>query len=871
MKFSFLPIVYGVITIILIGLAPCPAVGQVLTKKQLTEADYHLWGTMGAEQLSEKGNWVSYRMSYENNVDTLFVMNTQTKKRIAFAGVSDWRFATEPLFAYKSKDVLVVLDLGNAKETKIPNVERYDFSANGRFLIALEKNHTLVVRKNGEVIDSIENVNEYQWNDEKTMLVYTTLDNGKGTVGYLDLRYNYVSHLIVQPTTQHFEALKWQHKGKTLAFYGVTKDTTELYYYDSISGKLSNLKSTDANFPAQMKITTDQNVELSVSRGGQKVFFGITNVVTKDTTALLGGVAIWNAKDKMLYPDRKGFTSVSHPEYLAVWDIGNSTVRQLSTAQQSWVMLTGNQDYALVADLNQYEPQYKWIADMDYYLLNLGTGTQELFLKTQSGYMNQLGISPDGRYIAYFRDTDWWVYDIKQKTHTNVTKGLNIRWDNKLNDPGNELNVWGQAGWTTDSNYAIYYDYYDIWMISADGKQHKRLTQGKEKQLRFRLDTSAILDKQDINYSGVGIYKYDLSKDVLLTTLDMHDGANGYYILQSNKRVTPFVMDRSSISKLQKAKENGSFIYVTQRFDSPPTLLFQNRTSSTILVQSNEHHKNYLWGKSKIIHYKDSKGNLLNGALFYPANYDATKKYPMIVYIYEIVSRDVNQYVNPSIHNTLGFNITNYTTNGYMVLLADIVFEKGNPGFSAVDCVTSAVNKVIDMGIVEAGKIGLMGHSFGAYETNFIITQTNMFATAISGSGVSDSVGHYFTINTDYNTIDGWRYENQQYRMGCSFFENQEGYYRNSPLLNASKINTPLLTWVGKLDKNVQPRQAETFYAALRRLKKEHVMLVYDNDGHIFYNLKNQEDLTRKVQDWFNYYLKDQLKPKWMKADIEAN
>ena len=870
MKFSFLPIVYGVITIILIGLVPCPAVGQVLTKKQLTEADYHLWGTMGAEQLSEKGNWVSYRMSYENNVDTLFVMNTQTKKKIAFAGVSDWRFPTEPLFAYKSKDVLVVIDLGNAKETKITNVERYDFSANGRFLIALEKNHTLVVRKNEKVLDNIENVNEYQWNDEKTMLVYTTLDNGKGTVGYLDLRDNYVSHLIVQPTTQHFEALKWQHKGKTLAFYGVTKDTTELYYYDSISGKLSNLKSTNANFPAQMKITTDQNVELSVSRDGQKVFFGITNVVAKDTTALLGGVAIWNAKDKMLYPDRKGFTSVSHPEYLAVWDIGNSTVRQLSTAQQSWVMLTGNQDYALVADPNQYEPQYKWIADMDYYLLNLGTGTQELFLKAQSGYMNQLGISPDGRYIAYFRDTDWWVYDIKQKTHTNVTKGLNISWDNKLNDPGNELNVWGQAGWTTDSNYAIYYDYYDIWMISADGKQHKRLTQGKEKQLRFRLDTSAILDKQDINYSGVGIYKYDLSKDVLLTTLDMHGGANGYYLLQPNKGVTPFVMDRSSISKLQKAKESGSFIYVTQRFDSPPTLLFQNRTSSTILVQSNEHHKNYLWGKSKIIHYKDSKGNLLNGALFYPANYDATKKYPMIVYIYEIVSRDVNQYVNPSIHNTLGFNITNYTTNGYMVLLADIVFEKGNPGFSAVDCVTSAVNKVIDMGIVEAGKIGLMGHSFGAYETNFIITQTNMFATAISGSGVSDSVGHYFTINTDYNTIDGWRYENQ-YRMGCSFFENQEGYYRNSPLLNASKINTPLLTWAGKLDKNVQPRQAETFYAALRRLKKEHVMLVYDNDGHIFYNLKNQEDLTRKVQDWFNYYLKGQLKSKWMKADIEAN
>lgn len=871
MKFSFLPIVYGVITIILIGLVPCSVMGQVLTKKKLTEADYHLWGTMGGEQISDKGNWVSYRMSYENNIDTLFVKNTKNQKKYAFPNARIGQFAGEQTFAFQRKEALVLFSLTTATEEMISNIESYDFAVDGHFLVTLEKNHTLVVRKNGKMIDIIENVNEYQWNDEKTMLAYAILENGKGTVGYMDLQDKYVIHSILTTTEQHFQVFKWQHNGKALSFYGVTKDTTELYYYDSISGKLSNLKSTDPNFSAQMKITTDQNLSLSVSRDGQKVFFGITNVVTKDTTVLSGGVEVWNAKDQMIYRDRKGLATVSHPEYLAVWDIRNSTVRQLSTEQQPWVMLTGNQDYALVADPLQYEPQYKWIADMDYYLLNFETGARELFLTAQSGYMNQMGISPDGRYISYYRESNWWVYDIKPKIHTNVTKGLDISWDNRANDPGNELNIWGQAGWTTDGNYALYYDYYDIWVISADGKRRKRLTQGREKQLRFRFDASAILDKQDINYSGVGIYKYDLSKDVLLTTIDMHGGANGYYLLEPNKGVTPFVMDRSSISKLQKAKESGSFIYVTQRFDSPPTLLFQNGTSSTILVQSNEHHKNYQWGKSEMIHYKDSKGNPLNGALFYPANYDATKKYPLIVYIYEIVSRDVSQYVNPNIHNTLGFNITNYTTNGYVVLLADIAFEKGNPGFSAVDCVTSAVNKVIDMGIVEAGKIGLMGHSFGAYETNFIITQTNMFAAAISGSGVSDILQHYFTINTDYNTIDGWRYENQQYRMGYSFFENQEGYYRNSPLLNASKINTPLLTWAGKLDENVQPRQAETFYAALRRLKKEHVMLVYDNDGHIFYNLKNQEDLTRKVQDWFNYYLKAQLKSKWMKADIETN
>jgi dipeptidyl aminopeptidase/acylaminoacyl peptidase len=105
--------------------------------------------------------------------------------------------------------------------------------------------------------------------------------------------------------------------------------------------------------------------------------------------------------------------------------------------------------------------------------------------------------------------------------------------------------------------------------------------------------------------------------------------------------------------------------------------------------------------------------------------------------------------------------------------------------------------------------------------------------------------------------------------MGFSFFENREAYYRNSPLVNARSITTPLLTWAGVLDQNVQPRQAATFYAALRRLQKEHVMLVYPNDGHIFFNPKNQIDLTYKIQDWLGHYLKGEVKAQWMKADRE--
>ncbi|MNQ16488.1 x-prolyl-dipeptidyl aminopeptidase [compost metagenome] len=617
-----------------------------------------------------------------------------------------------------------------------------------------------------------------------------------------------------------------------------------------------------------MMISPDKNAALKVSHDGKKVFFGITSTLANDTTDLKGAVEVWNTKDQLLYRDRKLRASVSHPQFLAVWFVQEDIVQQISSSKQPWTALNGSQDYALVANNKQYEPRYKWRADMDYYILDIKTGTKELLLKEQSGYDDQMDFSPDGQFISYYKGSKWWVYNIEKKLHTNITKDLNVSWDNTTIDPGNELKVFGQPGWTKDGKFILLYDSNDIWAITPDGTQRKRLTKGKEQQLQFRLDNSAVSNFQESNFSDNGTSVYDLSKNAVLSVYNLLNGAKGFYTLSSSEP-RPLVVENASLSKFKKAKDSDAFIYVSQRFDTPPALVFANNSTQKVIAQSNEHQKKYYWGKSQMIDYADGKDKSLKGVLYYPAHYDASQKYPLVVFIYETLSKYIHDYVNPTLYNGIGFNLSNLTADGYAVLLPDIAYEKGNSGLSAVDCVTAAVKKVIEMGVADPKRIGLIGQSFGGYETNFIITQTNMFAAAVSGSAVSDNLQHYFTINTNYNTIDGWRYENQQYRMGFSFFENQEAYYRNSPLLNARKINTPLLSWAGKTDENVQPRQAETFYAALRRLQKEHVMLVYDNEGHIFDNPKNQEDLTRKISDWFGYYLKQAPKAAWMKTDVE--
>lgn len=356
-----------------------------------------------------------------------------------------------------------------------------------------------------------------------------------------------------------------------------------------------------------------------------------------------------------------------------------------------------------------------------------------------------------------------------------------------------------------------------------------------------------------------------MDEDLIFESRNIKDHSTGYHSLNFKAGEKLIVHGSKKFEQLLQSK-NHCFAYTSQTYNNPPQLEFKkNGTNQSILFKSNLHQKEYFYGKSEIVYYRDSAGEMVKSAMIYPAGFNPSKKYPMIVYIYENMSGLVNNYQNPSLQSTIGFNISNYSINGYFVLLPDIIYKKGNPGISALESVKSAVNAVLEKGFVDRKRIGLYGHSFGGYEANFIISQTGLFSAAASGAGISNIIGYYFNISRNgIAQSEMWRFESQQYRIGNSLFEKKENYLKNNPLLNADKINTPLLLWSGKEDRVVPYTQSVAYYLALRKLKKPSVMLIYPTEDHNLKKASNQEDLSRRIMEWFDYFLKGKKTAEWI-------
>ncbi|MEP6930041.1 MAG: prolyl oligopeptidase family serine peptidase, partial [Flavobacterium sp.] len=680
----------------------------------------------------------------------------------------------------------------------------------------------------------------------------------KNTIVILDLN-NIGNQKEVITLREYLSNLTWQKDGHSLAFMkGVSgQKINGIYHYILESGKLFELSSQ--MWPDSFKdipAVYEPDGKILISDDLEKVFFSFST--SKNNAGTKGNpiAEVWHANDPLIYPMQRNKDRFEKDIKLAFWLPFADQVKIITSDEMPNVMLSGDCNYAVLSDPKAYEPQFEYEGSRDFYVLDLKTFEKKILLKKQPFFPWAFSFSPDGKYMAYFRDDSWWTYNFKTGINTNITAGTGAEFTAKERSLIPK-SICGSAGWTQDNNQIILYDKFDLWAVHADGNLLKRLTRGREADIIFRIAPEHGRYNKDYFFDTVPSERLDLHNGLILTASG-DDGKTGFYSWNLSGKEKPIVYKAGLVDQLLYSSDKKTFVFREQRFDMSPKLAIKKPAAiPEYFFSSNPQQKKYFWGRSELIEYQNSKGVKLKAALFYPAGYNPSKKYPMIVNIYEIKSSELHHFVNPTYYEENGFNLSIMTSEGYFVLFPDISLEYQNPGLSAADCVISAVEKVIALNIIDKDKIGLTGHSFGGYESSFIVTQTNIFAAAIASGAITDLVSFYHNINKSTGRPDMWRFKNEQWNMGDTPYSLPEAYYSNSPINFVHNIQTPVLLWSGKNDTQVDTSQSIEYYLALRRLGKKAALLLYPDQGHLIVNDEQQIDLSLRTLQWFDHFLKD--------------
>lgn len=844
-------------------LTACPqSWGQDNQKRFLTTEEYSLWSKPVARKLSDSGNWVSYLLMFESKKDTLFVKNTKDNVTYAFPNARDGEFNRESDFACIANDTLLLQNLQTGIRSKIPAVFDFAFSANGKFLVTLIKQsnekYTLQIQDNlGKTEERIFDVTQWHFEAGRKGIVYTEGSGQNHSIGFIKLEAVITKKTLFSNTDSAFQNPIW--KGNTIAFLQSRKDNPLLFSYDIKNNKLKEFDPvSQKEFPSDMKISLEPYNSLIVSDDGNRIFFWLKENPARLKLIDPDAVQIWNTKDRLVFDHKKYIGELSLLDKMAVWSVKENQFLQITDRQLPRGFLSADYHHAFIYDPIAYEPQSNLEGPFDLYIMDLKTGKRKCILEHYSSDVIPIP-SPDGNYLSYAKEGNWWIYDIKKDSHTNLTSGLPESFFKENQDMPAEASPYGIGGWSEDGKSIILYDAYDLWQIELDGSIKKRLTQGREIQKTYRIKDFSGFRLNDIEAKKRAL---DLESGFILETKDKTTGDSGFSRWTLKGGVSDLVWESKKVNQLSKAKKVDSYMYIEQNYQSPPRLMFYNGSFKEIL-QTNTQQKHFYWGRAEAIEYT-ANGKNLQGILYYPSGYNPGLKYPIIVNIYERQFQYFNDYENPTLYWGDGFSISNFTSQGYFVLRPDIAYEMRNLAGSTTKSVLAAVDTVIEKGLVDPAKVALIGHSFGGYETDLIITQTDRFAAAVSGAAWTDLVSSYLYVGATFQRPDFYRAEYDQLRIGKSLYEDTNSYLKNSPVLLASKVTTPLLGWAGAEDRHIHSLQSMEFYMALRRLGKEHTLLIYPGEEHNLEQKKNQKDLAQRIGQWFDYYLKNGMQQDWM-------
>jgi dipeptidyl aminopeptidase/acylaminoacyl peptidase len=871
--------------------------------------DYGQFEWPGAGMLSPDGQWLAYAVNRVNEQNELRVRRVARDTTVTipyggspmFSGDSRW-FAysigvsaaeRERLAEAKTpiRNRAAVLDLRTGAATELGEVETFEFSPDGAWLAlrgyAPEGRHgsDLIVRDLARATNlNLGNVSSFEWAPDGALLAIT-LDTETGTGNAVQL-YDAGSGTlrVLDSSTFRYSGLAWRDDARDIAVLRALPDSA---YRDTAHVVIAwtNVNTpaiartelqphTTVGFPAGVRISEARVPEWSTD--GSIITVGLrarvgrpggatTTVAAQDSAreamdeqtgrdGRLSDVQVWHARDIRIIPQQKAQEQQDlRRTLLAAWHVDTDRLVQIGTDPLENARMLEDGRHATETDQsrNAFGAMFGR-PGTDVWLIDVTTGERQRVLENVPWYS---GSSESGRYLLWFKDGTYWTYDIRTGARINLTAGIDAVLKNEEFDyPVDDVPPYGVAGWTRDDESLLIYDRYDVWSVAPDGSGGRRMTDGRAARVIHRVV------RLHADEDGI-----DLERPLYLSLMSEPTKQSGWARRQPNGAVEQLLFEDARLVRLTRADSADVFAFTRERYDDAPDWFIGDGglRNARQVTELNAFQHEYAWGRSELVHFASAAGLDLQAVLLYPAGHDPSRQYPLIVYTYERLSQNLHHYEVPSERDYYNANV--FTANGYFVLMPDIVYRGRDPGVSALEAVVPAVETIIDRGIIDPQRIGLVGHSWGGYQATYLPTRTDLFAAAVAGAPITNFLSFAGAVHWTPGIAEFSHWETGQARMDVPHWEDMDAYLRNSPAHMVHELKTPMLMMFGDADGTVDWHQGVEFYNFARRAgRDDFVLLVYPGEDHGLRKRENQIDYHRRILQWFGHWLKGEPPARWI-------
>ncbi|MBO4340415.1 MAG: S9 family peptidase [Bacteroidales bacterium] len=878
-------------------------------KKPLDHSVYDGWESVGQTLVSPSGDVVAFVIQPQEG-DGRLVIRTMGKKgreiivprgykpsilddgsKVVCLVKPEFQKTRKAKIAKKKgkdlpKDSLAVVSLKDGSIVKFPSVSSYKLGAHSLEALAIESTDTAYVKKslrkkkdmgspllvyhfsNG-ALDTLKNIDGYGVTKDGLWISMVRKTAAKKSVAGFFNTSERKEHFFKDTTSWHGVPV-FDEAGTKALYLEATDTVSSGSKHPSL--RLVNLASLEPETllgPGTGKWGITEKCKVGFSHNGERIYAHVNEFVPPKDTSLVSfetpGLDIWNWDAPFTPPTQKKSGKKLFSPIKALYSDG----KLIPAAEDhlSKIISTKWEDSDVVLRLVAEDiVSVQWDSQLSYRIeaVKLSTGAVKLL---DTARADDTKLSPDGSHAI------WWDLErrcwICADTESGDLKNISASIDTKLweedDDHPSLPDSYGFAEWVRDGSVLIY-DKYDIWKVSIDGSNATRITKGREKGLTYRYV------KTRSNELEPGL---NADETIFLSMFDHATKENGIAsisLARPEKSLRTMAFGGYSWRGLNKARNGNAMVYLKGNFNNPMDLYYVTAPGKKEekLSAINPDKDSYTWGTVELYKWTAYDGTPLEGLLFRPEDFSESKKYPVIVYFYEKYSDKLYSWFSPG-PSASTINIPFFVSRGYVVFVPDIVYHSGIPGESAYNCIVSGAESLKQFPWIDGDNMAIQGQSWGGYQVAYLITRTGMFKAAGAGAPVSNMTSAYGGIRWESGSSRQMQYEMGQSRIGRPLWDGIELYMENSPLFKLPNVTTPVLIMHNDADGAVPWYQGIELFMGLRRLGKPAWLLEYNDEAHNLRQRRNRKDLSIRLQQFFDHYLKGAPEPAWMKYGVPTD